>query len=295
MTDDQAQVLRRLVRRRAAADASAAGPRPRTVLITGGKGGVGTTTMAVNLAAACARAGQRNVCLIDADPQGGDVALLCGLEERHTLADVLAGRQRVSAALQAGPGGLRVLCGDYGRETRSERPPAACESLLTQLHGPATRADLVIVDAGNRPSGIGRALWRTADVILVATAPETASVLATYAAIRLSAVEEPVATVYSLVNMAPDARAGEAVHARLAEACRRFLALELRPAGSVPLDPAVACAGRAGKPLVIASPDSNASRLLHRLAATLPLGGHCGTRRRGVFQAGPHGQLQRSA
>ena len=65
--DDQAKELRQLVRQHARHDTDDGNPRPRRVVVTSGKGGVGTTTVAVNLAVALARQGPR-VLLVDAAP-----------------------------------------------------------------------------------------------------------------------------------------------------------------------------------------------------------------------------------
>ena len=70
---DQASELRQLVMHAAVDDAPPGDGAPRLVALAGGKGGVGTTTVATNIAAALARQGQR-VVLVDADLQRGDVA-----------------------------------------------------------------------------------------------------------------------------------------------------------------------------------------------------------------------------
>ena len=84
---DQANDLRALVRQVASSRAPLA-VRPRRIVVFGSKGGVGATTIAVNLSAALAQHGER--CLL-CDAAGGDAALQLRLEPRHTLAEVLKG------------------------------------------------------------------------------------------------------------------------------------------------------------------------------------------------------------
>jgi len=72
--------------------------QPRTIAVTGGKGGVGKTTVAVNLALALAKAGQK-VLLLDADTDLANVSLLVGLYPERTLADVIAGRCGLADAI----------------------------------------------------------------------------------------------------------------------------------------------------------------------------------------------------
>ena len=79
---DQANELRELVRH-AAAPRPPCAQRPAVIVVAGGKGGVGTTTLAVELALAMSRRDRRTL-LVDA-ARGGDAAITCGIEPRHSL------------------------------------------------------------------------------------------------------------------------------------------------------------------------------------------------------------------
>ncbi len=262
---DQANDLRDLARRCAGTEVPAPGRRPRTVVLSSGKGGVGTTTIAVQLAVAMARSGRR-VALVDADPRGGDVALLCGIEEQHTLADVLAGRRTVAEVLQPGPGGVEVLPGVWGWDCRCDYPPAAGERLLGQLQTLGKRADVVVLDTGNGLGGMKRRFWQAADLRLVVTTTETAAILDTYASIKAMAGTRATSAIYTLVNLCPCGETGENVHARLAHACQRFLAFEPHPAGHIAADPEIAAAGRTRNPLMPAATEHDARTQFDRLA-----------------------------
>lgn len=121
---DQAHDLRRLAIHGCPPALSHAPQRPALLVVTGGKGGVGTTTVSLKLAEVLTRAGKR-VLLVDADPRGGNAALLCGIEERHSLADVLAGRSTLAEAVETAPGGVQLIAGIGGRRisARHRRPP----------------------------------------------------------------------------------------------------------------------------------------------------------------------------
>jgi flagellar biosynthesis protein FlhG len=266
--DDQANDLRQLVVRSAAPQTSSAGGRPTLVVLSGGKGGVGTTTLAVNLAVAAAQKRLLTI-LVDADPRGGHASILCGLRERYTLADVLANRRRIADVLHPGPCGLQVLPGIWGWEKLSAQPPAAAQRVLDQLCGLGALADLVVLDAGNNSSPAVQRFWLSADLVFAVTSPETASILGTYAAIKvLAKVGEP-GKLHCLVNLAPGAKAAGKVHGRLAQACRRLLGLNLNYGGHVSADPRVAGAGHAHRAFVIAASRCLAARQVRRLAARL--------------------------
>lgn len=109
---DQANDLRNLVLRASRPSPTASQP-PKLVVVTGGKGGVGTTTIAVNLAISLARDGRR-VVLVDADLDGADAGTLCRVDEpSSTVADILSGRLSVHEALELGPAGIQVLPGAW--------------------------------------------------------------------------------------------------------------------------------------------------------------------------------------
>lgn len=268
---DQADDLRQLVRQRLGTAAAPDAPGVRLLAVSGGKGGVGATTIALNLAVAFARRGARAV-LVDADPHGGDLALRCRLEARHTLADVLSGQRSVREAVEPGPWGIRVLPGAWGVAEQSPASPDAQQRLLEQLQALRGEADWVVIDTGDGLSRLVRRFWLAADAVLLVTTPDLASVMAAYGAIKVLAAGDDGIRLRSLVTMAPCLEAADDVHARLAHVCRRFLGIRLAGAGHVPLDAAVARAGETGDPFLIASPDCPAARQMERIAQVLAEG-----------------------
>ena len=265
---DQAIHLRRLVRDCASQEVPTSRKRPDLMVVASGKGGAGTTTVAVNLAVAMAAGGLRSV-LVDADLQGGDAAVLCGLEPRYCLADVLGGRKTIHEVLEPGPGAVQVVPGGWGLERLARGPAAAGKRLLGALEQLAGHADLLLVDGGKSPNGAIQQLWRAADLMLVLTTPETSSIINTYSLIKMLAEDNPAVPIHLLVNLAPTADVAEGVRLRLAEACRRFLGRQLTWAGYLELDPHIARAAAAGEPLVTAAPGCRAAQHLGRLADTL--------------------------
>src|SRR5271170_5407621 len=106
MVHDQADELRQLVRQNFK-PAQALGPAPRLIVVSGGKGGVGASTVSMNLAVALARLGNRTVW-VDGDlNRGGAMELPHGLQ-RGSLVDVLAGRRTIHEVLELGPAGVQI-------------------------------------------------------------------------------------------------------------------------------------------------------------------------------------------
>lgn len=85
----------------------------RTIAITGGKGGVGKTTVALNLAIALSKQGQK-VLLLDADTDLANVGIMVGAYPQRTLADVVAGRCAMQDVIIPTYGGLDFVPGASG-------------------------------------------------------------------------------------------------------------------------------------------------------------------------------------
>jgi flagellar biosynthesis protein FlhG len=232
---DQADDLRRLATEHHRPKAAQAGSRPTLLAITGGKGGVGTTTAAVCLATSLSKIGRRAL-LIDADPLGGDAALQCGVEEQHTLADLLAGRRVWTEVIQPGPKGIQMVAGGRWSDELGNRVPVAAELLNELLNDPAVEADVVVVDVGNRPGRAGQRLCQVADAVVMVTTSEIASVIGAFECIKKLVpvlynanpeTRQQALPLHLLVNMARTAREAETVRKRLNRACRRLLGIEL--------------------------------------------------------------------
>jgi flagellar biosynthesis protein FlhG len=230
---DQANELRQLVSQRTLAPGRPpAGPK--LLVVAGGKGGVGTTSVAIHLAVALAQGGFHPV-LVDADVDGGNTALLCGIQERYTIADALAGRRTVQESLEMGPAGIRILAGAWELAVLADGSTSAQQRLIGQLQGLHHLTEIVVIDVGNSWSRWARRFWQAADRVLLVTTPELASIMDAYASIKLLAAGEPGIPLELVVNRAADA-AAEEVATRLTRACQRFLGIRLGVAGYVPDD-----------------------------------------------------------
>ena len=265
---DQANELRQLVLR-ASLHPPAAEQPPKLIVVASGKGGVGTTTIAVNLAVALARDGRRTV-LVDADLEQADAGRLCRLEEpAHTVAEILSGHLSVHEALERGPAGIQVLPGAWGRGELVDCSPAAQQRLIHQLKCLGAHADYIILDVGNGANRVIGHFWQAADCVLLVTTPDVVSLMDAYAAVKVLCSAGPQPLLKSLVNEAPNHATTTDVQQRLSRACRRFLGLKISAAGCLPSDPCVAQAAAEGLPFVLAHPNCDATRAIEQLAQSL--------------------------
>jgi flagellar biosynthesis protein FlhG len=253
---DQAEALRRLVEPEA---------RATTIAITSGKGGVGKTSIAVNLAIALA-AREARVFLVDADLGLANADLLLGMPCRRNLAHVLSGACTLADVMVPGPAGLRLVPGASGLEQLANLSEFERHHLLAQLEKLERECDYLILDLG---AGVGRnviglAAW--ADHVLVVTTPEPPALADAYATVKLLALHNRAADIEAVVNQAFSRAEARQTYERLAGVASRFLGLPLTFAGYVLSDEAVARAVRARQPFMISDPGCNASACVRALA-----------------------------
>lgn len=260
--NDQADVLRKLVDRQPPPAAEAA-LRPALLTVAGGKGGVGTTTVAVNLAVALAQSGYRTV-LVDVDLAGGDVAQVCRLQSIDCVADVLASRRTIHEVLERGPAGVQVVAGVWAMGEAADASPPAVDRLLAQLAALGPHADVVVLDVGSSLTRAARTLWQASDEVVLVTTPDAVAVMDAYAALKVLMAGQTLASVRLLVNHVHDSGVAADVQERLSRCCQRFLGHSLAAGGHLP-----PLARSAGGVFVRDEPAGEAATAIERLAAHL--------------------------
>ncbi len=263
MLHDQAQTLRRLVQQSSASPDAQVGPS--LVAVAGAKGGVGTTTIAVNLAAALALAGKRTV-LVDADLRGGDAQELCGIRGLYSVADVFSRRRTIHEVLEAGPAGLQVVPGVWALGADADVSPEAQQRLIGQLRELGPHGDVVILDTG---SGIDRAtqtFWQSADLVLLVSTTEPVAIMDAYAGVKVHLAEHSDLPVDVVINRPDDDESATDAYQRLDGASGRFLGRRIGFAGSVRQFTASLSSQSTERPLVVGAPQSAFAAHITQLA-----------------------------
>lgn len=232
---DQATRLRQIAGRyRDAALAT----RPYVVTVTSGKGGVGKSTVALNLAIALADLGKR-VLLLDADANLGGIDVMLGLSPRFRLGNVLRGEKDIEDVLIAPHPGLKVLPGNSGDADYPALTPQRQDQLLEDLLLLEEQYDLLMIDtaAGLTPEIVGFA--DHADETLVVSTVEPTAILDAYAMIKVILAGNSDAAISILLNSVQLPRDGSETARKLQMAITHFLKRDVTFLGSIPYDAAV--------------------------------------------------------
>jgi pilus assembly protein CpaE len=159
------------------------GGRHRIVVFSP-KGGAGTTTLAVNIAMAIARAEPDKVCLIDLDLQFGQALTLLNLEERLSLADLvrdppaLAEAELMRTFAVRHDSGLHVLAAPSSIELAEVVTAEHVEAILRTITG---TYDRVVIDAGSQVDERVLGAFEQADLIVFAVTPDFPTLRAVHA------------------------------------------------------------------------------------------------------------------
>lgn len=257
---DQASSLRAMARR--------SEKRAQTIAITSGKGGVGKTNLAVNLATVLA-AMRRRVVLLDADLGLANADILCNVQPRFNLAHVVAGQRSLAEVLTPVPAGFSLIPGASGLAKMADLSENDRKRIVTELDSVDEEADALIIDTG---AGIGRnvlSFTSTADHVVIVTTPEPTAITDAYAVLKVlvrCGTVDGGGTISVMVNMARNRDEALQVFERIASVARQFLKTDIAFSGYVVSDEAVRLAVRKRVPFVQQYPNSAAAQCVQAWA-----------------------------
>ena len=262
---EQASGLRDLVaRRNASQEVHPATKRNcQTVVVAGGKGGVGRSVIALNLAILFAQRGD-SVGLVDAAAGLGNIELLCGLNGYWNLSHVVHGCRALDDVILTGPAGIKILSGASCLADRSASHKMNANRLREQLQSYEQSLDWLIVDGSGGSANLAVEFARSADDLLIVTTPEPTAIAEAYSSVK-SFAGHCSSRIGLLVNQADSASQANQILDRIQQASQAFLQRDLLRRGFIPRDAAINTSVNERVPVVIQSPDSPATTELSRL------------------------------
>jgi len=209
--------------------------------ITSGKGGVGKTNVAANVAAALAHKRQR-VLAIDADVGLANLDLLFGVKPAYTLADFFSGRAALDEIITKTAQGVLFLPGASGAQELTSLSGGQKLALVSALENVAERVDIVIVDTCSGISDAATYFAAAAQEIVVVVTPEPTSLTDAYALIKVLASDHGQKRFQILANNVVDDEQARRLFEGLSRVALRFLNVSLNYLGWIPNDPALLAA-----------------------------------------------------
>jgi len=237
----------------------------QVIAVTGGKGGVGKTSISVNLAAALAAAGRR-VVLLDGDLGLANVDVFLGLSPRYTLAHVLSGERTLEEVIVTAPQGFRIVPAASGIADMANLDARAHLGLVQAFSQLTTQVDVMIVDTA---AGIGHGVTQfsqAAQHVLVTICDDPASLTDAYALVKVLSRNHGVSRFRVVTNMSRAQGAGAELFQRFERVTTRFLDVILDFVGEIPEDEYLRHSIRAQRPVTEAYPGSPAAQAFKKLA-----------------------------
>ena len=245
---------------------SANDPGPvRVIAVASGKGGVGKTSVSVNLATSLQNAGQRTL-LLDTDLGLANVDVMLGLSPRFTLADVFAGRCELADTLLEGPNGLLVVPAASGKRHMTELTPAQHVGLVHAFSQLDVPIDVMIIDNAAGISDSVLTFCQAAQDVIVVVCDEPASVTDAYALIKVLTRERGVTRVQVLANQVGHPSEGRQLYDKLERVTSKFLDVTLNYLGAIPRDEWLRRAIQRQEAVVDAFPAAPASMAFREIA-----------------------------
>lgn len=268
---DQADMLRQLagsVKRRGNEEPLLARAGLRMISITSGRGGVGKSSVVINLAETLARLGQR-VLVVDADHGTPGICRQLGVHPPCTLGQVLSGDRSLEEIVVDAGNGVEILPAGLALQQYQALSPSERLSLLQGMGRLEERFDYILIDTGSGiPANVTGFAAKAREVMLVVT-PEATSITDAYALVKTLSGRDGSLRFRLLVNRCRDAEEGAKLFAKLTAITGRFLEVSLDYSGYILNDEMFLDSVRRSGVLCRLHPEAQAARGFRALAQSM--------------------------
>lgn len=259
MITDQAQNLRDLMGRT---------QDIRVISIASGKGGVGKSSFAVNLAITMSRLGVR-VLILDADFGLANVDVMLGITTRLDLSYFLRGEKTLHEIIQLGHEGVRFISGGSGVGELINMSESQISQLLAKIVHLDAPIDLIIMDAGAGVSNtIMQVLLASSETIVVTTAEPT-SVLDAYALVKTIVKHNASHPLHVIANKCENMREAQSIQTGFVDVCGRHLGKNVNPLGLISYNHNITATIKRQIPITVSDPRCTTSREIDIIARTI--------------------------
>ena len=266
--EEQLDELKQIMQNSSSKSKNANSDKPhntRIIAITSGKGGVGKTNIAVNMAIAYAQLGKK-VILIDGDLGMANVNVLLNVVPKYNLLQVINKQKTMQEIILDTEFGIKFIAGANGFSKIANLSVEELEYFAKQF-STLGNADIIIIDTG---AGIANNVLQfvaAADEVYVVTTPEPTAITDAYGIIKIittEIVDRPV-NLKLLVNRVHSADEGKRISERIITTVGQFLGYKIDYIGFVYEDSAVQASVIRQKPFMIVNPTSKPSTCIKHI------------------------------
>ena len=268
---DQAAKLRKMVEEKKEENVRVDTKKTAKIIsVTSGKGGVGKTSLSVNMAAHLGKEGTK-ILLIDADLGLSNVEIMLGVTPSYTLKDVIKHGRAIEDVIINGPYNIDFISGGNGFLELVELSEVERDEILIKIHKLEELYDIIIIDTGAGISKNVTSFLTISDEIIVITTSEPTALTDAYSIIKVITEEKLKQKIGLIINRVKNKNEFQQASDILINTAKKFLGEEIRSLGYVFEDPNVRKTIYKKTPFVIYYPDSKASDCLKDIIKNLEL------------------------
>ena len=263
---DQAEKLRELMKEEARdEDKGIVGSKARVLAVTSGKGGVGKTNFAINLAISLKRLGYR-VLIFDADIGLANIEILAGVNIKYTIADLIISGKDIHEIIGEGPEGIKIISGGSGFNEVLMMSHENINKLLKEIERLESFIDFIIIDTGAGVSNIVLDFVMATDEAILLTTPDPTSLMDGYTMIKALTTNGYKGKLNIVVNIVSNRIEAKNIFYKLNKVSNNFLKVELHFLGYLEKSNIVNKAVINQRPFLLSDPKSIISKKVNIMA-----------------------------